>query len=46
MTIDNMIDKVIHKFGFEDNYTIRFCKLAERMSADSLQATYLMLMAM
>ena len=44
--LNNMIDNVIRKFGFEDAHTIRFCKLAETFKAEELQATYMMLMIM
>ena len=34
MTREKMIDKVIEKYGFENNTTLIFCKIAEEWVSD------------
>lgn len=47
-TVDEMITKVVRKFGHENNYTIWFCGLADdpSFSYDSLVNAYISLMAL
>lgn len=30
ITVEKMVDRIIRKFGFEDEHTINFCRLAEK----------------
>lgn len=46
MTKDEMIDKVIQRYGFENEKTIWFCQLAEELTESQLFNAYLTLMAM
>ncbi len=34
MTREEMMDKVIKKYGFENNITITFCEIAEEWKSD------------
>lgn len=34
MTREEMIDKVIEKYGFENNITLTFCEIAEEWVSD------------
>lgn len=34
MTREEMMDKVIEKYGFENNTTLTFCKIAEEWESD------------
>lgn len=44
MTKKEMIDNVIKKYGFENEYTIWFCRLAEEdISDDLLLGAYVLL---
>jgi len=46
MTKEEMMDKVIKKYGFESEITILFCKICEKCDSNStIRWTYIMLMA-
>jgi hypothetical protein len=43
MTKDQMIDEIIRQYGFENEWTIWFCKLAEFFTEDELLPAYIVL---
>ena len=43
MTKEEMMDKVIKKFGFENKWTIWFCELAEVLTESQLLNAYISL---
>jgi len=45
MTREEMMDKVIKKFGFENKWTIWFCELAEVLTESQLLNAYISLEA-
>lgn len=43
MTKEQMMDKVIRKYGFESKWTIWFCELAEMLTESQLLNAYILL---
>lgn len=43
MTKDEMVTEIIRKYGFEDEWTIWFCELAEILTDDQLERAFLLL---
>lgn len=47
MTREEMIDKVIEKYGFENNITLTFCKIAEELESDyAVENMFIVVMAL
>lgn len=47
MTRETMIDEVIKKWGFENEITITFCKIAEELESDyAVENMFIVVMAL
>ena len=47
MTREEMINKVIEKYGFENNTTLTFCKIAEEWASDfAVEQMFIVAMAL
>ena len=47
MTREEMMDKVIEKYGFENNTTLTFCEIAEEWASDfAVEQMFIVAMAL
>lgn len=43
MTIEQMVNEVIRRYGFENKWTVWFCELAEVLTENQLLNAYILL---